>query len=450
MREGENNRAALQFPRKKFYFSGAIRGDTTYEKNFPKIIRTISEYGEPLTERSDLYNPLDKTLDLEKKKAKEKRVYRRDIIHWMGQSHAVIAEISGGSIGVGYEIRYAIKDLRIPVFCMYHKSSMPSLIVKQDPSKYVILQQYSNETDLEKYLRCFLRIISLTGDIEDIRPIYMRVSREIAESDLSAQEIYERIDDLTKIGDSTILQKDLTSMHVLRLRPQDIDFKDVASFANFMLRNIILQKRWEELRSQRIGATFVSGRKRKIIVALSDFYGPANLLDIYKLLGEDRLSYTREAFTKNIRAYRRIGLFKTSAEPKLEIVRMRGTKFKDILGLTQTLEGKIRIESSRSRREVMRRLIIPTSHLQHLSVFVEKYGSDSLEDLLKESKMQSWLQKIPEMAIPDIDDIDLSSIKEQRAAEEISHNLHEMCKRFWKKHYSSFALEKISEPELRH
>lgn len=64
---------SLQFPRKKFYFSGAIRGDTTYEKNFSKIIQTITEYGEPLTERSDLYNPLDKILDLGKEKSQGKR-----------------------------------------------------------------------------------------------------------------------------------------------------------------------------------------------------------------------------------------------------------------------------------------------------------------------------------------------------------------------------------------
>lgn len=430
--------ASQQVPRKKFYFSAAIRGDITYERNFPKIIQIISEYGEPLTERSGLYNPLDKNLAQEMKQVKEKGVYRRDIVHWLGEADAVVAEISGASIGVGYEICYAIMRERIPVFCLYHESISPSLIVKLDPSKYVILQQYSNEVDLEKYLRCFLKIVTSTSRIEDIRSAFMHMSKIIGELNPTVEVLHQRIEDLIEYGDSSILQQDLTKFHVLRYRPPEIDFKDVASLASFMLRNIVLQKRWEQLKSQRIGTTYVSGRKKRIIAALSDFYGPTNLLEIFKFLGEDKLRYTREAFTKNIRAYRRIGLFKSSAEPKIPVIRVRSTRFKDRPIFTRTLDGKLQIESSRSQREIMSRLVIPTSHLYYLSEFVDKYGSNSLEALLKKSKQEPWFNKLPSM-IHDIDNVDLDSIKQLDSSEEITEYLHVMCKEFWQKQYSSFA-----------
>jgi hypothetical protein len=425
--------------RKKYYFSAAIRGDTSYEKNFRKIIEIINEYGQPLTERSDLYNPLDKNMGKKRVQTTEKQIYRRDIIRWLGEANAVIAEISGGSVGVGYEIRYAVKDRRIPVFCLYSVSSMPSLIIKQDPSKYIILQQYFNEIDLEKYLRCFLMILTLTEDVEDVRSTYRRMSKEIAKSNVGIAEMKEKIESLLTLSDFSVFQKDLTNVHIAKFKPVEIDFKDAASFVRFMFRNIVLQKRWDQLKSQRIGSTFASGRKRRIIAMLSDFQGPTNLLEAYDLLGEDKLRYTREAFTKNIRAYRKIGLFKTPIEAKHQTFRPRGTKFKDRIALTRTFKGEILIESSRSPREIMRKLIIPTSHLQHLSIFLDKFGHGLLVDLLRESKNQPWFSKMPEIPILDIDSVDLGLHLEEKLAEDIAKYLLLMCKEFWKKQYSSFA-----------
>lgn len=441
MRSVDNLRQAIQpnRGRKKFYFAGAIRGDTSYEEYFYKIIEIIKEYGEPLTERSDLYNPLDKNFSPEERTVKEKRIYRRDIFQWLAESNALIAEISGESMGVGYEIRYAIRDRRIPVLCLYHASSTPTLVIKQDPSKYILLQQYSDENALEKYLRCFLIILAKTDDIKDVRSVYIDVSKEIAKSNLNFQEIKEMIEKLLTFGDSAIIQKDLTSTHIAKFRLVDVDFKDSASFVKFMCRNIVLQRRWEQLKSQRIGTTFVSGRKGRIITALSDFKGPTNLLEIYHHVGEDKLQYTQEAFTKNLRAYRKIGLFETPTKMRYKTSRLSTTKFRDRIILIRTLQGDILIESSQSPREIMRKLIIVTRHLQYLSMFIRKFGSKPLFRFLKESRKKPWFSEIPEIPVLNIDEVDIGQHVEDRLIKQITTYLYSKCKDFWKKQYSSFV-----------
>jgi len=435
----DNLREAIQpdGEHKKFYFAGAIRGDTSYEKNFYRIIEIIKEYGEPLTERSDSYNPLDKNFTQNERTVNEKRIYRRDIFQWLAKSSALIAEISGRSTGVGYEIRYAIRDRRIPVFCLYHTSSTPTLVVKQDPSKYILLQEYSDEDDLEKYLRCFLIILAKTEDIKDIRSVYIDVSKDIAKSNLSVNEIRERIEEKLTSVDFAIMQKDLTNIHIARFKPADIDFKDSASFVKFMFRNVILQKRWEQLKSQRIGTTFVSGRKRRIITVLSDFRGPTNLLAIYRHVGEAKLQYTQEAFTKNIRAYRKIGLLEMPTNVKT--ASLSTTKFRDRLILTKTLQGDVLVESARSPREIMRKLIIVTSHLQYLSTFIRKFGSKSLVRLLRESRKEPLFSKIAEIPVRSIDKVDIGRHLQDELIQQITRYLHSTCRDFWKEQYSSFA-----------
>jgi len=428
--------------RKHFYFSGAIRGDTSFVHYFRRIIEIINEYGEALTERSDRYYPLDKNFAQRYQSNIEKKIFRRDITEWLGRSSALVAEISGPSTGVGYEIHYAIRDRRIPVLCLYHVSSRPTLVVKQDPSKYVLLQKYSDENDLEKYLRCFLMILIRTEYIEDIRHTYDEISNRIAKSNLSIHDIEEMVDRFLTFGEPSVIQKSLTTLHIAKVKPARIDFKDSASFVQFMFKNIVLQKRWEQLKSQEIGATFVGGRKSRIITVLSGYFKRGqvmNLLNIYRQVGGDQLQYTREAFMKNVRAYRRIGLFEAPSGAEYWKPKPGATKFKDKLILVKTLQGNILVESSRSRREIMNGLMVITCHLQHLSTFLHRFGSKTLIRFLKESKEQSWYSRIPEVPSLNIDKVDLGQQLEVELAKEISVYVHSKCIELWGEKYSSFV-----------
>ena len=96
------------------------------------IIRVVEAYGEPYTEKSSSYRPISQYSDEATRLSTERTIYKRDI-EWLKKSRAVIAEVSGASTGTGREIEKAVR-MKKPVFCLYHKSSLPSLMITQDPS----------------------------------------------------------------------------------------------------------------------------------------------------------------------------------------------------------------------------------------------------------------------------------------------------------------------------
>lgn len=415
-----------------FYCAGAIRGDTSYEKYFDKIVEIVSLYGEPKTEKFG-YNPLTRWTD-----AMEKKVYERDI-RWIRKSRAIIAECSGPSYGTGAEVIYGTRVVRIPALGLYHASSLPSLMLTQDNSKYTFAQEFSNEKELENCLRLFLEIVTKFDNIDDIRKNYLKY-REIVRSEYDAPKIRALVESLSQqapsvmVGTQAELELDIT---VVKPELTRIDFKDSKDFVEFMFKNLVLQKRWAHLKSQRIGTTYVSGRKTRIVDALSRLEGPTSLLQIYKRHGKDRLGYTREAFTKNVRAYRRIGLFEVP--DTIESLRGGTTKFKDQVVIFKTLYGNFTIRSSRSPREIMSNLIIVTQHLQHLAEFLRSFRSAPLIAFLKKSEEKGWYSKMPEMSILNIDRVSMPSFLNKEWAQQLAIYLHSECKDIWKKQYSSFA-----------
>ena len=402
----------------KFYCAAAIRGELFFKGYFDKVIPLVEEFGIPQTEKvaHKLY-PIERYLD--KQNVREKLVAERDR-KMIRQSRAVIAEFSGPSTGSGWEICYATRVHRKPTLCLYHEKSSPSLIIKQDDCIYTIPQIYSDESEFETYVRCFLETVTRLENIGQIRKIYLK-SREIAKSNPHADEIKRLVKRLVKRTPKKV----------------DLDFTDADEFVRFLFRNLILQRRWSRLKSQRIGTSFVSGRKSRIIKALSRFEHPVNLLDIYKREGEDRIKYTREAFTKNVRAFRKIGLVKIMFE-KTEPTQ-RGTKFKDQIMLVKTLEGKIETRSSRSPREMTSSVVVITQHLRHLSKFLDKFSSRSLRNFLRRFEQMGWYSEIPMIPIYDIDKIDIGVFLKKKWAKRLVENLGSEGKKLWKISFSSFA-----------
>ena len=425
-----------------FYCAGAIRGELFYEEYFDKIIEIVSNFGEPQTERvAHKLPPLAQYADPVDRNARERLVAERDKT-MIRQSRAVIAEFSGSSTGTGWEVCYATRLHRKPTLCLFHAKSTPSLIIKQDNSKYTIVQEYSDEDEFETYVRCFLEIVTRLDEIDEIRKIYLK-SRVIAQSNPGPHEIKKYIESLIEQASSGLLEVqgrlllDMEKMYVILPKMVNIDFTDAAHFVEFLFKDLILQKRWDRLKSQRIGTTFVSGRKFRIIKALSRFEGPTNLLQIYER-EENRIKYTREAFTKNVRAFRKVGLLGTPE--KVEPIRTKGgTKIRDQIMLVRTLYGRFEMKSSHSTYETMNSLVIVTQHLQHLSKFVDKFGSGLLVDFLKRSKQSHWYSEIPEISVHNIDEINTSMFLDKEWARRLLKNLHVECRKLWKKSYSSFA-----------
>lgn len=417
-----------------FYCAGAIRGDTSYEKYFDRIVKIVSLFGEAKTERFG-YSPLTRWTD-----AMKKKVYERDM-RWIRKSRAIVAECSGPSYGTGHEITYGTRIVRIPTLGLYHASSLPSLMLTQDTSKYIFPQKYSNEKELENYLRLFLELVTKFDNIDHIRENYLKYQGEVPK--LDAHGIRALAESLTQKAASNLvgiqgeLELDIERITVVKPDLTEIDFKDSKDLVEFMFKNLVLQKRWARLKSQRIGTTFASGRKFRIIDVLSRPDAPRSLLQIYELYGRDRLGYTREAFTKNVRAYRRIGLFEIPE--KIERLRAGTTKFMDQYAVFKTLHDEFEIKSSRSSREVMNNLIIVTQHLHHLADFLRRFSSASLIVLLRDAKEKGWYSEISDISILNIDKVNMTSFMRHEWAKKLAMYLHSKCKEFWKEQYSSFA-----------
>jgi len=131
------------------YCAGPIRGNTTYHENYSEIVRIVESLGHTaLSERSSKFSS---TILLS-----DKQVYTRDI-KWIDGSKMVIAEVSGPSLGVGYEISYALFSKKIPVLAVYHQEAgQISSMISGCTNKQLQVEKYRNIDDLTSIIKNYL------------------------------------------------------------------------------------------------------------------------------------------------------------------------------------------------------------------------------------------------------------------------------------------------------
>jgi hypothetical protein len=374
------------------------------------ILTIVAMYGEPYSERSESFSSLY-DFGTEKLPPKD-TVYERDM-RWLHRSRAVIAEISGASTGTGFEIAKAI-EWRKPVICLYHESASPSLMITQNPSDCLVVKGYSGEEDLRVYLTSFMEIVSrlkLPGESDEIRRVY----------DLVLGTGSDKLPEIREIHESTtrIIQK----LHEVN---EDVNFKDPEKLIPFMIRNMVLQTRWDLLKTQRIGDTFVSGSLPRMITALAESSIDYQLVSVagqsaqktiklakdYRKYRKQRFGFQHKAFKKNMRAYARIGL----------VIPQKGwidsqTDFADSVGIVSSFDGQKRLVSqkSTSTTSAMGPTVAVTKHAQELAAFLRTYGQAVLVQLLKDFRSSQYYKLLAEMPRPKDLSIDLVKNSEMSA-----------------------------------
>lgn len=84
-------------------------------------------------------------------------IYRRDV-QWLQQADVIIAEVSAPSLGVGYEISFALHVRNIPALCLRHRSSGSlSAMISGNSSELLTLETYESTRELEEILERFIR-----------------------------------------------------------------------------------------------------------------------------------------------------------------------------------------------------------------------------------------------------------------------------------------------------
>ncbi|MDZ7263269.1 MAG: nucleoside 2-deoxyribosyltransferase [candidate division KSB1 bacterium] len=134
----------------KIYFSASISGGRAFLDIYKKIVAYLKQRNlEVLTE----HIIVDNIFDFEQKWS-PREIFERDI-HWLDESDVVIAEVSNPSLGVGYEICYALEH-HIPTLCLYQPGIFVSRMIIGNTSPHLLLFEYPDESQLYQQIERFI------------------------------------------------------------------------------------------------------------------------------------------------------------------------------------------------------------------------------------------------------------------------------------------------------
>ncbi len=132
------------------YCAGAIKGDSSFQESYLEIINIVKNEGHSAL--SELNSDFKPAFPLN-----EKQVFQRDI-KWIEKSNLMIAEISGPSLGVGFEIAYALYMREIPVLALYDSEvEKVSAMITGGDSELLYVKQYTSKKRLEEIVKSFLK-----------------------------------------------------------------------------------------------------------------------------------------------------------------------------------------------------------------------------------------------------------------------------------------------------
>ena len=132
------------------YCAGAIRGDSSFEESYQDIIEIVKKNGHSAL--SELNPEFKAAFPLN-----ERQVFQRDI-KWIEKSSLMIAEISGPSLGVGFEISYALYMREIPVLALYSADvEKVSAMITGCDSELLYIKSYNNKSELGELIKSFLK-----------------------------------------------------------------------------------------------------------------------------------------------------------------------------------------------------------------------------------------------------------------------------------------------------
>jgi nucleoside 2-deoxyribosyltransferase len=143
------------------YCAGAIKGDTTYQKNYIEMIQFIESMNH--TALAELNGKFNSSIPLS-----DNQIYTRDI-KWIEGSDLMIAEISGPSLGVGFEIAYALFKKEIPVLALASSEvEKLSAMITGCNSDLLTIKRYNKVEDMHTIISEYFKDTEDKSDREGI------------------------------------------------------------------------------------------------------------------------------------------------------------------------------------------------------------------------------------------------------------------------------------------
>ena len=130
--------------------SGAIRGGRELQANYQAILDYLQKNGHKvLTHHVASVN----VIEIEESMS-DTEIYTQDIA-WLQECETLIAEVSIPSLGVGYEIAYALK-INKPVLGVYEENRAVSAMITGNTSSNLTLRSYQSISALREQIKDFL------------------------------------------------------------------------------------------------------------------------------------------------------------------------------------------------------------------------------------------------------------------------------------------------------
>jgi nucleoside 2-deoxyribosyltransferase len=134
----------------QIYFAASIAGGRHYLETYKKMVAYMQQQGHVvLTEHivaPDVWHQ-ESALTAE-------QIYTRDL-QWLSSADCVVAEVSNPSLGVGYEICYAL-NMSKPLLCLYHAPVLLSRMILGNTRPGILIKPYDSDQEWEPLLHAFL------------------------------------------------------------------------------------------------------------------------------------------------------------------------------------------------------------------------------------------------------------------------------------------------------
>ncbi len=140
----------------KFYLSGSIRGGRELKDTYKTILNYLQSKGHIVLDE----HVASSNVYMIEEQVEESEIFSQDI-RWLRESDGVIAELSIPSLGVGYEIAYALENLKKPVLGVYHLSRAPiSAMISGNTSPNLMLYSYNGINELVEHIEQFIQTLN--------------------------------------------------------------------------------------------------------------------------------------------------------------------------------------------------------------------------------------------------------------------------------------------------
>ena len=134
----------------RIYFSGAIAGGRDNLSIYQHTVERLLQVGHQVPSS----HVADPAVLSRESSTSPRDVYQRDVT-WIEECEAMVAEVSTPSLGVGYEIAYALNIDR-PVLCLYRRGLFVSKMITGNPAPTLTLATYQDLDELDAHLDTFL------------------------------------------------------------------------------------------------------------------------------------------------------------------------------------------------------------------------------------------------------------------------------------------------------